>query len=151
MTFGTLPLPLTLPFSFSDYLLSVPLSGQFIHCCHLNLPGVGEGRHSFPMMPGLGSFSRLAWHYHWSLFSFSFLFPPPGPGILGGWCKGRNQGGGKWQGERPLLPGVSLRASLLLSVLENQQPQISMLMQYEFSPRAVIHELIKCKNVFSLG
>lgn len=95
MTFGTLPLPLTLPFSFSDYLLSVPLSGQFFYCCHLNLPGVGEGRHSFPMMPGLGSLSRLAWHYHWSLFPFSSLFPPPGPGILGGWCKGRKPG--QWE------------------------------------------------------
>lgn len=29
MIFGTLLLPLTLPFPFSDYLLSVPLSGQF--------------------------------------------------------------------------------------------------------------------------
>lgn len=79
MTFGTLPLPLTLPFPFSDYLLLVPLSGQFFYCCHLNLPGVGERRHWFPVMLGLGSFSRLAWPLSLVTFPIFISFPPNRP------------------------------------------------------------------------
>lgn len=130
MTFGTLPLPLTLPFSFSDYLLSVPLSGQFFLLLSFEPAWGGRGEALIPNDARAGQSLKAGLTLSLVTFPIFFSFPPTrprDPGRVMQRKKTRAVGNGR---VRPLLPGVSLRASLLLSVLENQQPQISMLMQY---------------------
>lgn len=84
-----------------------------------------------PSDVGTGQFLKAGLTIIIGHFSYFHLFSPQqAQGPWEGDAKEESQGSGKWQGERPLLPGVSLRASLLFSVLENQQPQISMLMPY---------------------